>query len=163
MLWAFHAFLGDAVVLCHNASFDWITWLKPLMEQAMITFDNQYVCTYKTFQRSLPGLGKGAYTNEAMAALFDFKLEGVQPADADVEATAHSLMGLKSWFDGVDLKALIKKKEEEELAKEDTLVQVESVNFWEKVFGPSKQMKRHYCKSAHYSSFCLSNLFGQKS
>ena len=124
----------------------------------------QSICLYvQNVPAFPPRTWKRCVYKRSNGSLFGFKLEGAHRADADVEATAHSLMGLKSWFDGVDLKALIKKKEEEELAKEDTPVQVESVNFWEKVFGPSKQMKRHYCKSAHYSSFCLSNLFGQKS
>lgn len=145
-LWAFSVFVEDAVLVAHNAQFDIETWLKPLMDERFIKFNNEYVCTFRTFQQSIPGLGKGAYTNERMASLFGFKLEGAHRADADVEATAHTLVGLKNWFDGVNMEALIKQKEERELAKADTPVTVKSVNFWERVFGPSKRLKRQYIR-----------------
>lgn len=145
-LWMVKAFIEDAVIVCHNASFDWYTFLKPMMNEHSIKVENDVICTYRTFHRATPGLGKGAYTNEKMALLFGYMLTDSHRADADVEATAHSLMGLKRWFDKVDMESLIQAKEDAELAKEDTTVEVESVNFWEKVFGPSKKMKRQYVR-----------------
>lgn len=146
VLQTFKAFIGASVLVAHNASFDIETWLKPLMEQAKIDFSNSYVCTFQTFYKSMPGLGKGAYTNERLASLFGFKLEDAHRADADVEATAHSLIGLKKWFDGVDMDALIKQKEEEELSKSDTPVQVKSVNYWRKDFSDNKRFIRQYVR-----------------
>lgn len=142
------AFIEDAVVVCHNAKFDWDTFLKPLMEKFSINVDNEVVCTFQTFYRSIPELGKGAYTNEKMASIFGFELANAHQADADVEATTHSLMGLKQWFDTVDFEVYKeeKEKEEEAFSKIDTPVEVESVNFWGKTFDDSRKMLRHYVR-----------------
>lgn len=139
-------FIGDGVVVCHNAQFDWLTFLKPLMEQASISADQKYVCTFRTFQKAIRGLGKGAYTNETMSSIFGYTLTGAHQADADVEATAHSLMGLKKWFEDVDMDEVKEEKEKRELAKPDTPVEIKSVNFWEKEFSSSGKMKRQYIR-----------------
>lgn len=157
-MWLIKTFIEDTVVVCHNARFDWFTFIKPMFETNLITVDNEVVCTYRTFQRAIPGLGKGAYTNERMASLFGYFLTDAHRADADVEATAHSLMGLKRWFDQVDLEEIIREKKEKdsqerkkkakaketfEEVQEDTPVNIKEVNFWEKRFG-RKHLKRQY-------------------
>lgn len=147
VLWAFKIFLGEDVVVCHNAKFDWDTFLRPLMNRVLIKTENQVLCTLRTFQRAMPGLGKGSYTNEQMALLFGYSLAGAHRADADVEATAQSLMGLKRWFDQVNLEAIRKENQKKaDGTKEETAVSVESVNFWEKTFGETKQIKRQYVR-----------------
>lgn len=145
-LWALKGFAGNDVFVFHNASFDWVRFLNPMMAEAGIPTNNTVFCTYETFRKVAPGLGKGKYTNAAMSKLFGFDLVNAHSADADVEATAASLVGLKTAFDKIDVTAIKEEKEKQESTQ--TPVNIKSINYWEKTVtdgeGEKKQMKRQY-------------------
>lgn len=143
----FKEFIGDdSIIVAHNAFFDWERFLVTVLRVNNLKADNDFVCTYKLFHDSLPGLGKGAYTNEALGKLFGFELIDAHSATQDVALTAKNFIEIYKYLSTVDIDEIV--KEANALAEQaaPTPVEILSVNYWEKEISSITTLRRHYIK-----------------
>lgn len=146
----FKKYIGDAVVVAHNASFDWKRFLLPLFESVGIHMKNEVICTLRMFMKAVPGRGKGGYELGTLATLLDVSLENAHRADEDAYATAEvfvkiqeSLIDPDSVEEGIHLITPV----------EHTPIEVRRVKYWEKKLTKNKMMKRHYISLRHGDEF----------
>lgn len=147
----FREFIGDAVVVCHNANFDWIRFLQPAFKTMGMHLENQVICTYALFRKADPGRGAGGYKLLTLCTMFGVQIENHHRAIDDAVATAKVFIGIQKEL--VDVTAI---QEAEPLVKvklEHTEVSVKRVKYWEKRVSPTRMMRRHYISLTNGSDF----------
>lgn len=145
----FH-FIGDAIVVCHNASFDWKRFLLPAFESIGIQMTNRFICTYEMFKKAAPKRGKGGYNLLSLCSLFDIAIGSHHRADDDALATAKAFLRIQQELVNVEE---IEAQEYQESVVEHTPVEVRRVKFWEKRITKDSMMRRHYISLRHEDDF----------
>lgn len=144
----FAQWIGDAVVVCHNAKFDWSLFLKNAFKSIGLEPKNTVICTYELFRKADPGRGKGGYTLMTLCTMFKVTNKSHHRAIDDAIATAEVFLGIQSEL--IDTSKLKKVEVNvEEVKVEHTEVNVKRVKYWEKQVSPRKMMKRHYVNLAN--------------
>lgn len=146
----FARFIGDALVVCHNAKFDWTRFLLPAFKQVGLTMENKVLCTYEIFKKADPGRGKGGYTLMTLCTMFGVTNRAHHRAIDDAIATAEVFRGIQTEL--VDVTKIEKTKPKEQVI-EHTEVSVKRVKYWEKRVSPQKMMKRHYISLTNGQDF----------
>lgn len=147
----FQQFIGDAVVVCHNAKFDWTRFLHPAFKDVGLHLNNQVMCTYELFRKADPGRGKGGYTLLTLCTMFGVKIKNHHRAIDDAIATAEAFIGIQKEL--VDVSIIRKAEPIVKKALEHTEVAVKRVKYWEKRVSPKQMMRRHYISLTNGSDF----------
>ena len=149
----FREFIGDAIVVAHNAKFDWNRFLVPFFKDVGLHLENEVLCTYELFKKADPKRGAGAYRLPMLCLLFGITIDNYHRAIDDAVATAKAFIGIQREL--VDVTA-IAVEAPVELKKEPvahTEVVVKRVKHWEKRVSASKMMRRHYISLTNGEDF----------
>lgn len=149
----FHRFIGDAVVVAHNAKFDWDRFLIPAFKDVGLHLDNQVLCTYEMFRKADPNRGSGAYKLPMLCLLFGIKIANYHRAIDDAVATAKAFIGIQKELVNVAEIKPASPIQKAELPVEHTNVTVKRVKNWEKRVSPTRMMRRHYVNLANGNDF----------
>lgn len=149
----FRRFIGDAVVVCHNAKFDWTRFLLPAFKSVGFHLDNDVLCTYETFKKADPGRGRGGYILPMLCLLFGIEIAQYHRAIDDAIGTAEALVAMQKEL--VDLNELEKVDllTATAVPVEHTEVQVKRVQYWEKRVSSKKMIRRQYVSLTNGSDF----------
>lgn len=82
----FHEFIGDSVIVAHNARFDWNTFLVHCFGELGITPRNKVVCTLELSKRHIRS---SSHKLGELCNHLGIRLENAHRALGDAEATAH--------------------------------------------------------------------------
>lgn len=138
-----YQFIGDAVVVCHNVSFDWNRFLLNGFEQCGIYPKNETFCTMKFLKKIAPNRGRGGYRLDTMCELMGVSLDNHHQAMDDTVSTAHCLIRFVEEFVPEVLESrvsfMVEKKE-----KPHTPIRIKRVRYWEKKKNKREMFKRHY-------------------
>lgn len=140
-----YQFIGDAIVVCHNAAFDWTRFLLDGFQQVGIYPKNEVFCTLKFFKKVAPGRGKGGYTLDKLCDLLQVQLEHHHQAMDDTVSTAKCLINFLQLFAPESLNSL-EPQPLEETYVEHTPVQVKQVRYWEKRKNQREIYRRQYVR-----------------
>lgn len=146
----FQQYIGDAVVVCHNAAFDWKRFLLPLFKKVGIHMDNVYMCTYAMFKKADPKRGAGGYKLSTLCEMLGIEIGNHHRADDDALATAKAFLKIQEAFVNAED---IEKGEIHEKIVEHTPVDVRRVKYWEKRMPKNKMIKRQYVTLRHQDEF----------
>lgn len=160
----FYEFIGNAVLVAHNAKFDWTTFIKPLFESVGIFAKNPVICTFQTFRKGDPGRGKGGYTLATLCVIAGVKNEHHHRALADAVATAHCFLFIqRNLLTPEELGTLNLEEENDETTeevseqvfkkREHTEVVVKRVRYWEKRINSNSTHKRQYVNLTNGENF----------
>lgn len=147
----FHRYIGDAVVVCHNAKFDWTRFLLPGFKSVGLHLENQVVCTYEMFRKADPGRGKGGYKLPVLCSLFGITIANYHRAIDDAEATAKVFIGLQKEL--VDMSVVEEVLPIKKTVLPHTPVNVKRVKYWDKQITPRKMMRRLYISLSNGKDF----------
>lgn len=147
----FHRFIGDAVVVCHNANFDWTRFLLPAFKSVGLHLENKFVCTYDMFRKAQPGRGAGGYILPVLCGLFGETIKNYHRAIDDAEATAKAFIHLQNEF--VNMATVEEAAPIKTAVVEHTPVEVKRVKYWEKRVSPRKMMRRQYISLSNGEDF----------
>lgn len=145
----FHKFLGNSVVVAHNAIFDWDRFLVYYFERVGIKVQNQVIDTLKLSKLYHPELS--LYNLGEMCKLHGIILNNAHRAIYDAEATGKLAMIFKQKFankeDGIQsLFDIDKPLETSEPApqRKKTTFKIRRISYWEKPITKKKKMQRIY-------------------
>lgn len=85
---AFGAFLGDAPIVAHNASFDWPRFLIPAFQSVGLHATNEAICSMLLAKALYPERGRSGYNLESLCNMYGVSMVGHHRACVDCKWTA---------------------------------------------------------------------------
>lgn len=140
-----YEFIGNSVVVCHNAQFDWGRFLLKGFQQSGIVAVNDVFCTLKFFRKVLPGRGRGAYTLDKMCEELNVPLNNHHQALDDTLATAKCFIEFLHVFSPESL-SLNEVFSIEKPVVEHTPIKIKQVRYWEKKKNAREVFRRQYVR-----------------
>lgn len=140
-----YQFIGEAVIVCHNVSFDWDRFLIDGFKQVGIYPKNKTFCTLKFFKKIAPNRGRGAYTLDQLCKLLRVPLENHHHALDDTKSTAKCLIYFLKTFAPESLNQSTSNNVKL-VEIEHTPVKVKQVRYWEKKKNKREMYRRHYVR-----------------
>lgn len=143
----FYQFLQGAVIVCHNAKFDWKRFLLPGFKTVGIQAKNKFFCTMEMFKKADNGRGRGGYTLSNLTALLDVNIENHHRAVDDAVATAEVVLILQKYFvpENVLRQTQVNETDIQETTMlEHTPVNIKRVSYWEKQLSSKRFLRRQY-------------------
>lgn len=137
----FYEFLGDSVLIGHNAMFDWDRFLLHFFKKVGIYPKNQVIDTLKLSRKHFPK-NEGGHNLKVLCEKLNISNENAHRATDDALATARLFYYLKKNFIGDDLGNQISLLGGE--AAKAKAQQVRKIAYWEKEIKKGKMMKRAY-------------------
>ena len=146
----FHSFIGNSVIVAHNAIFDWDRFLVYYFERVGIKVQNQVIDTLKLAKLYHPE--QDSYKLEALCKLHGIPLENAHRAINDTRATAYLTIAFKKLYakieDGIsDLFSLQDANSEVVepiIPAKKTTFKIRRISYWEKDLTKKKKMQRIY-------------------
>jgi len=142
----FHQFIGDSVIVAHNAIFDWDRFLLYYFERVGIKATNKVVDTLKLSKLYHPE--QKSYKLLEVCKLHGITLDNAHRAIYDAIATAQLTISLKNKFlkDGEEHVPLLNDKEKIQTAlhQKKTTFKIRRISYWEKNITKQKKMQRIY-------------------
>lgn len=140
-----YRFIGDSVIVAHNASFDWERFLVDGFKQVGIYPSNEVFCTLKFFKKIAPNRGRGGYTLDQMCNILNVPLENHHQALDDTKSTAKCLIKFLHIFAPNSLTES-KSIEVKENEIKHTPVKIKQVRYWEKKKNKREMFRRQYVR-----------------
>lgn len=147
-----YQFIRDAVIVCHNVSFDWDRFLIAGFKQVGIHPNNPTFCTMKFFKKVLPGRGRGGYTLDKMCDILGVTLQNHHQALDDTTSTAKCLISFIQTFSPDSLNST-DEYSMSETSIEHTPVKIKQVRYWEKRKNAREMFRRHYVRISTGTDF----------
>ena len=164
---SFKEFIGDAIIVAHNARFDWNTFLLFYFKNVGIYPTNDVLDTLAMFRRCMPDSPK--HSLDVMCETCKVSLEGHHRALNDVYATAKCFLlmqrrmltypvqeeapeGMKK----IATRSIILDVDKVEMSVYPTLsTKIMKVNYWEKAMSKKQTLKRVYV------TICEGRIYGR--
>ena len=161
------AFIGDAVVVAHNARFDWQTFLLFYFKNVGIFPTNDVIDTLAMFRRCLPDSPK--HSLDVMCDVCKVELSGHHRALNDVYATAKCFMIMRkrmltypiretapNGYKKIATRSILLDVDKTEMFVYPTnRTKIMKVNYWEKQMSKKEKLKRVYV------TLCEGRIFGR--
>lgn len=152
----FKEFIGDAVIVAHNAGFDWSTFLVYYFRKVGIQPTNDVLDTLALFRRAMPDLEK--HSLDVMCEVCKVSLDGHHRALNDVYATANCFSILQRRMLTYPVMEEAPKGTKKKATKSAALevdkgdyrlyptpkTKIMKVNYWEKAVSKTQTVKRVY-------------------
>jgi DNA polymerase-3 subunit epsilon len=147
----FHKFIGNSVIVAHNAIFDWNRFLIYYFDRVGIKVQNEVIDTLKLAKLFQPG--QESYKLEALCKLHGISLDNAHRAINDTIATAYLTIAFKQKFadkqHNTNLFILgeeveIKVEVETPLPTKKTSFKIRRISYWEKALTKKNKMQRIY-------------------
>lgn len=149
----FHKFIGNSVIVAHNAIFDWNRFLVYYFERVGIKVHNEVIDTLKLAKLYQPE--QDSYKLEALCQSHGITLDNAHRAINDTIATAYLTIAFKRKFAdkqnntslfvmGEEVEFKPEVKPEPSLPNKKTTFKIRRISYWEKALTKKNKMQRIY-------------------
>lgn len=147
----FHKFIGNSVIVAHNAIFDWNRFLVYYFERCGIKVQNEVIDTLKLAKLYHPE--QDSYKLIELCTLHGITLDNAHRAINDTIATAYLTIAFKGKFaDKLKENSLfvlgeeveVKPEPQPDIPNKKTSFKIRRISYWEKAITKKKKMQRIY-------------------